>query len=118
MREDPVEGLSPSHSTDARSAALHRPVSIGEGSRLLPPAVDTPVQAENRDDATSSQAAEFDVWEDEGGAPRVICLSFRAGTRNGISMNSRPNSGSWRMSLCPPRNTRKQRLPGPLRQGS
>jgi CopA family copper-resistance protein len=49
---------------------------------------------------------------------RVTRLSFRADTRNGTSMNSRANSGSWRTFLCPRRNTRRQRLPGRLRRGS
>ena len=67
MREDPVKGLSPSHSANARSDAAHHPVSIDDRSSPLPAAVDTPVRYENRDEAASSQAAEFDVWEDEGG---------------------------------------------------
>jgi hypothetical protein len=69
MREDAVKGLGPSHSTNARSNALHRAVSIDERPSPLPAAVDKPVQSENRDEAVSSQAAEIDVWEDEGGTP-------------------------------------------------
>jgi len=68
MREDPVKGQGPSHSTNARTNALHRAVSIDERSSPLP-TVDTPVQSENRHEAMSSQAAEVDVWEDEGGTP-------------------------------------------------
>jgi hypothetical protein len=45
-------------------------------SSPLPAAVDTPVQAENRDEARGSQAVEFDVWEDEGGTPAVDPLEF------------------------------------------
>jgi hypothetical protein len=70
MREDLVKGRRPSHSTNARSNAPHRPVSIEERSSPLPAAaVDTPVRSENRDEERSHQPAEFDVWEDEGGTP-------------------------------------------------
>jgi hypothetical protein len=68
MREDPVKGLNPSRSTNGRSDAPHRPVSIDERSRPLPAAADTRVRCENRDEQSSHQAAEFAVWEDEGGA--------------------------------------------------
>jgi hypothetical protein len=68
MREDAVKGLRPSHSTNVRSDAPHRPVSIDERSSPLPASVDTPVRCENRDEQSSHQAAEFAVWEDEGGA--------------------------------------------------
>jgi hypothetical protein len=76
MREDQVKGLGPSNFGNARIHALHRSVSIDERSSPLPAAVDTPVQAENRDEATSGQAVEFDVWEDEGGTPAVDPLEF------------------------------------------
>jgi hypothetical protein len=70
MREDPVKGLNPSHSTNARGDAPHGPVGIiDERPSPLPAAVDTPVRCENRDEQSSHQAAEFAVWEDEGGAP-------------------------------------------------
>jgi hypothetical protein len=71
MREDQVKGLGPSDFTNARIIARHRSVSIDERSSPLPATVETPVQAENRGEATSSQAVEFDVWEDEGGTPAV-----------------------------------------------
>jgi hypothetical protein len=76
MREDPVKGLSPSHSTSARSDARHRPVSIDERSSPLPAAVGTPVRSENRDEQRSHQAAEFAVWEDEGGTRAAHPLEF------------------------------------------
>jgi len=71
MSEDQVKGLGPSDFTHARINALHRVVSIDERSSPLLAAVHTPVQAENRDEVTRSQAIEFDVWEDEGGTPSV-----------------------------------------------
>ena len=71
MRDDQVKGLGPSDFTHARINALHRVVSIDERSSPLPVAVDTPAQAGKRDEATSSQTVEFDVWEDEGGTPAV-----------------------------------------------
>jgi len=69
MRDDQVKGLGPSDYTNARMNALHRSFSIDERSSPLLAAVHTPVQAENRDEVTRSQAIEFDVWEDEGGTP-------------------------------------------------
>jgi len=71
MREDQVKGLGPSDFRNARIIGPHRSVSIDGRSSPLPASVDTPVQAENRDEATSSEAVEFDVWENEGGTPVV-----------------------------------------------
>jgi hypothetical protein len=43
------------------------PVSINERSSSLPAAADIPMWPGNGEEATSHQAAELDVWEDEGG---------------------------------------------------
>jgi len=42
-------------------------VSINERSSSPPAAVDIPMRPGKGEEATSHQAAELDVWEDEGG---------------------------------------------------
>jgi hypothetical protein len=43
------------------------PVSINEHSSSAPAAAHTPMQPGSRQEAASHEAAELDVWEDEGG---------------------------------------------------
>jgi hypothetical protein len=59
MREDPVKGLSPSPPPTPAST-LQTALSALTSDRASA-AVDTPVQSVNRDEAASSQAAEFAV---------------------------------------------------------
>jgi hypothetical protein len=47
------------------------PVSTNERERSAPAAVDTPARPGNCEGARSHQAAQLDVWEDEGGGPNL-----------------------------------------------
>jgi hypothetical protein len=73
MRNDPV---TCSQAANADGNAPQRLVSIDARSSASRAAVDTPARPENRDDVTSRQAAEFDIWEDEGGAIARRPLEF------------------------------------------
>jgi hypothetical protein len=53
MRYDPATNVRVSPWANTAGTALHRPVST--------------LRLGDRDEATSRQAAELDVWEDEGG---------------------------------------------------
>jgi hypothetical protein len=67
MRNDPGRYM---HTSPAANAGSNAPQpSVGIQGRWNPP-------PENRDEATSREEAEIDVWEDEGGTPARYRLEF------------------------------------------
>lgn len=76
MRNDPGKYMHTSPSANAGRNAPQRPVGIGNRWSPSPAAVDGPMGPGNRDEATSREEAEIDVWEDEGGTPARHRLEY------------------------------------------
>jgi hypothetical protein len=67
MRNDLRPCLHAAPTAKADSPAPYGPVGIDERSSPVPAIVALPSRRESRDHATSQQAAQIEIWEEEGG---------------------------------------------------